>query len=263
MADETNSQRIARQRREAGGVNGARTDGASKVQGYSRFRQGPAARNFSNLDAFYANQRGAPSSDNPAFAGLTPEEVAMEMKRRGETTGPGGNAIVPDTRMPPRPRPVGAGQDTPLPADGAPVKDDPFGTGFEPMGNNNPFAPPPAPAAVRPVQPVDPSTVRQPVGMLDPEDTPAMRRQMAADAAMGRAVSTAGTTGLTPSATGGRPMQSADYRRMISSKYGTGTNVAREPGQGPATTTDLMGRPAQLRQMLRDREEIQRTKGMA
>ncbi len=259
---------------EAGGVNGARADGAAKTQGYSRFRQGPAARNFSNLDAFYANQRGAPSSDNPAFAGMTPEDVAMEMKRRGETTGPGGSSIIPDTRLPPRTRSVGAGQDAapdgisgegndiPLSPTGGyedtPDQQDPF-KNVQPAGGTPPAAA--APAATT-VQPVDPSTVRQPVGMIDPENTPAMRRQMAADAAMGRTVNTMGDTGIDKFA-GTIPIQAGNFRRAIASKYGTGTNVARTADQGPAMTTDLMGRPAQLRQLLRDREEIQRTKGMA
>jgi len=274
MALETNSERIARQRREAGGINGPRTDGAVPSQGYSRFRQGGNSRNFSNLDAFYANQRGAPSSGNPAFAGLTPEEIAMEMKRRGETTGPGGNTIVPDTRMPPRTRPaVGSGQppaagvsgegtDVPLSDTGgyvnSPGTEDPF-KGVKPAG----AAPAPAaPAAPTAPQPVDPSTVRQPVGMLDPENTPAARRQMASDAAMGRTVSTTGTTGLGVYPTSDpsqQTQQAADYRRMITSKYGTGTNVTRTPGQGPAMTADVMGRPALMRQYLKDRREIQAT----
>jgi hypothetical protein len=83
---------------------------------------------------------------------------------------------------------------------------------------------------------------------------------MARDAAMGRTVNTVGTTGLTPSATGGRPTQAPDYRRMITSKYGTGTNVAREPGQGPATTRDLMGRTVPLGQYLREQKAVQATK---
>lgn len=291
MAEETNTQRIARQRREAGGINAGRTDGAPKVMGYSRFRQGPAARNFSNLDAFYANQRGAPSSSNPAFAGLTADEVAMEMKRRGETTRAGGTSIIPDTRMPPRTRPVnGAGQDTApdgLSGEGQDVSLSPTGGYVNTPDQQDPFRnvkPAAAPAPAAAVQPVDPSTVRQPVGRVGNSDargaldaagnpasesnpaagTPAEFRQMARDAAMGRTVNTVGTTGGVGKVFADTaPAQAGNYRRMITSKYGTGTNVAREPGQGPATTKDLMGRTVPLGQYLREQKEVQRTKGMA
>lgn len=265
MAEEINSQRIARLRREAGGINGERTDGASRVRGYSRFRQGPAARNFSNLDAFYANQRGAASSDNPAFAGMTPEDVAMEMKRRGETTAPGGAGIIPDTRLPPRARPTGVSQDTAsgVSGPGNEVPLSPTGGYDDTTDQQDPFRnvqPAGTPPAATP--PMGASTARQPVGTIDPSETPAVRRQMEADAAMGRSVNTTGTPGVQKFADT-IPTQATNFRRMISSKYGTGTNVNRTMGQGPATTTDLMGRPAQLRQYLQDQEEVQRTKEMA
>lgn len=132
---------------------------------------------------------------------------------------------------------------------------------------------------------VDPSTVRQPfVGKLDENsDTPAKLRQMVSDAAMGRATNTSGTPGLTrpssipvagdPFKTGfrpmgqnnpfgpaDRPMQAADFRRTITSKYGTGTNETRQPGQGPATTQDLVGRRVGLQDWLADQKAVQATK---
>ena len=276
---------------EAGGVNGPRRDGAEPIKGVSRSRQGVGSRNFSNLNAFYARQRGAPSSDNPAFAGMTPEDVAVEMARHGETTSFGGDEIVPDTRLPPRvlreetarraaggggkpdaPSPLsGPGNDIPLsptggyvkptlPNGNTPVEGDPFGTGLMPMGDNNPFSPPntPPPAAA---PSADPTAPRQSVGKIDPENTPAHFRGMARDAEMGRSVNTMGTPGLADSAIpGGRPTQAADFRRLISSKYGTGTNVARLPGQGPATTTDLMGRPTTMKDYAEERRAVQRSK---
>ena len=114
---------------------------------------------------------------------------------------------------------------------------------------NNPYAPPTNRAPVGP-----------PTPMVDPENTPARFREMAADAAIGRTTKTSGAEGLTPGPGGSRPMQAADFRRSIDSKYGRGTNETRQMGQGPATTTDLMGRPALLKDYMQDRQEIQNTK---
>lgn len=130
---------------------------------------------------------------------------------------------------------------------------------------------------------VDPSTVRQPfVGRLDENsDTPAKFRQMVADA--GRTTNTTGATGLTrptsipvandPFNTGfkpmgqnnpfgpqDRPMQAADFRRTIADKYGTGTNETRQPGQGPATMIDSLGRRVSMQDYLRDQKAVQATK---
>jgi len=91
--------------------------------------------------------------------------------------------------------------------------------------------------------------------------TPAEFRQMAADAQVGRTVTTAGATGLNPSTTGGRPMQAGDFRRSISSKYGTGSNVTRQPGQAPGgTMRDIAGRTVPMRQGLQDQSAVQATK---
>ena len=126
--------------------------------------------------------------------------------------------------------------------------------------------------------PVDPSTVRQPVAPVGDGEfakdsqgnkasdsnpavgTPAEFRQMSRDAANGRTVKTGGTTGLTPSADGGRPTQAADFRRTITSKYGTGSNVTRQPGQAPGTVTDSMGRTVPAQQWNQDQADVQATK---
>jgi len=128
------------------------------------------------------------------------------------------------------------------------------------------------------MNPVDPSTVRQPVAPVSdgkgakdfqgnpasdsrpPVGTPAEMRQMTRDASTGRTVSTSGTTGLTPSTDGGRPTQAADFRRSISSKYGTGSNVTRQPGQAPGTLTDPQGRTVPAGQWTQEQEQVQNTK---
>ena len=209
---------------------------------------------------------------------------------REETTrrSSGGQPAAPATK----PNGVsGPGNDVPvnpqggykdqMPATGAPIAGDPFNTGFKPVGMNNPFLPPTTPAdpftktqssppatTERPDtsssgSPTPPASGRQPVGPIDPASTPAAFRQMANDAAIGRSVTTSGAVGLTPStAPGGRPTQAEDFRRTISSQYGTGTNVTRAPGQAPGgTTTDLMNRPTGMRQFIQDRTDVQQTKG--
>ncbi len=254
-----------------------RRDGAAPVHGYSRKFQGSGGRG-SNLDAFYARQRGAAPEGDPRFKGTSGSDIANDMNTRGERTGFGGNGIEPDRNMSPRERvmmgydvpvvkeggyvsptpakgPSGAGFDVPVNSEGklgqTPVEGDPFGTGFKPVGANNPFLPPtqPLPAATAAVNP--------------DADSPARFREMAGDARVGRTVNTAGATGLTPSVDGTGPTQAADFRRTISSAYGTGTNVTRMPGQGPATATDIMGRPAPMRDVLQDRKEVQATKNLA
>lgn len=217
------------------------------------------------------------TNDNPSSRARSLRE---ETARRA--AGGGNTPVAPNPMS-------GAGNDIPLsptggyvkptmPNGNTPVENDPFGTGHMPMGENNPFSPPPAPAPVASATPpVDSSTTRQPVGMMPPPTdasgnpasdsnpiagTPAELRQMTRDAATGRTVNTSGTQGIIPSGSPGmRPTQAADFRRSISSKYGTGTNVARTPDQGPGTTTDLMGRTVPMGQFLADQNAVQATKG--
>jgi hypothetical protein len=92
------------------------------------------------------------------------------------------------------------------------------------------------------------------------------------DFATNKSTTTSGTTGLTPSSRGltdmggnpvmdGRPTQAANFRREITSKYGTGSNVTRAPGQGGGTTVDpLTGKTVPLAGALADQSAVQKTK---
>ena len=248
---------------------------------------------YSSLDYSKLRQKGVRHKEAVA--------EAQRLKREKIILGPGGKQMSDDNpsarakafrdqvnnKAAGQGLPVGAGQN-PAPnglsgeGNDVPLSDTTGGYANTP-DQQDPFKnvkPAGAPAAPPDVQPVDSSTMRQPMGRVGMSDargaldaagnpasdsnpaagTPAELRQMARDAAMGRTVNTVGTTGLTPSATGGRPTQAPDFRRMITSKYGTGTNVAREPGQGPATTKDLMGRTVPLGQYLADQKAVQATK---
>lgn len=208
------------------------------------------------------------TNDNPSARARALRE---ETTRRASGGGGAAGKSAPTAG---KPNPLsGPGNDIPLsptggylkptmPEGNTPVPNDPFGTGMQPMGDNNPFSPPNTPPPTAAAAPsADTSTSRQPVGMMDPENTPAQFRRMASDAEMGRAVKTSGGQGLTPSPTpGGRPTQAADFRREISSKYGTGTNETRQPGQGPGMTSDLMGRPTTMKDFAEERKAVQRSK---
>ena len=243
----------------------------------------------SPLDVFYARQRGAPSrADRAAFRGQTAEDIAEEMKASGERSGFGGVGKMPDRNLSPREQimlglggasvPTASAITDPAAAGNTPVVGDPFGTGHQPLQPSNPFIPTlrqtiggDAPSR----RPVDPSTVRQPSPLLPPPKdaagnpasdsnpiagTPAEFRQMNKDAQIGRTVTTTGTPGLTPAA-GGGTAQATDFRRLISSRYGTGSNVTRQPGQGVGTMTDpITGKPVPMKQALADQSAVQDTK---
>ena len=67
--------------------------------------------------------------------------------------------------------------------------------------------------------------------------------------------------GMTPDTGGGRPMQASDFRREITSKYGTGSNVTRTPGQGGGTMVDpLTGKSVPTTGALADQSAVQTTK---
>lgn len=93
------------------------------------------------------------------------------------------------------------------------------------------------------------------------------------DFATGKSTTTTGTTGvssgingpnadeMTPDTGGGRPMQASNFRREITSKYGTGSNVARTPGQGGGTMVDpLTGKTVPMAGALADQSAVQKTK---
>ena len=94
------------------------------------------------------------------------------------------------------------------------------------------------------------------------------------DFATNKSTTTSGTAGLssgingpnademTPDTGGGRPMQASNFRREITSKYGTGSNVTRAPGQGGGTTVDpLTGKSVPTTGALADQSDVQKTKG--
>jgi hypothetical protein len=93
------------------------------------------------------------------------------------------------------------------------------------------------------------------------------------DFATNKSTTTSGTTGLssgingpdademTPDTGGGRPMQASNFRREITSKYGSGSNVTRTPGQAGGTMTDpLTGKPVSMTGALADQSAVQKTK---
>lgn len=93
------------------------------------------------------------------------------------------------------------------------------------------------------------------------------------DFATNKSTVTTGTTGLssginapdadetTPSTGGGRPLQSANFSRTITSDYGGGTNVTRTPGQGGGTMPDpLTGKTVPMKDYLPEQSAVQRTK---
>lgn len=93
------------------------------------------------------------------------------------------------------------------------------------------------------------------------------------DFATNKSTTTSGTAGLssgingpnademTPDTGGGRPMQASNFRREITSKYGTGSNVTRAPGQGGGTTVDpLTGKSVPTTGALADQSAVQTTK---
>lgn len=254
-----------------------RDDGARPIHGYSRKQQTPARG--SNLDEFYARQRGARSFEDPRFPGQSAPEIAREMNRRGERTGVGGNGIEPDMPMPSRYGPSinderrggipRQGHDVPVNEQGGYGPATPR-SGFKEEGYDVPvnekggYDKPPS--SGDPFS-VGPST-RQPIGSennpytppvsqtppptrVDQENSPANFRQMSRDAEMNRSVTRTGPEGNSR-ITG------------ISSRYGTGTSTFPEPGQKPmATTTDQMGRTVPMGDYLKDREETQSSRGMA
>jgi hypothetical protein len=56
-------------------------------------------------------------------------------------------------------------------------------------------------------------------------------------------------------------MQASNFRREITSKYGSGSNVTRTPGQAGGTMTDpLTGKPVSMTGALADQSAVQKTK---
>lgn len=83
----------------------------------------------------------------------------------------------------------------------------------------------------------------------------------ARDFATGKSTTTTGTTGLVQQDNGARPTQAQDFRREITSKYGSGSNVARTPGQGGGTMTDpLTGKTVPMKSYLAQQSAVQDTK---
>jgi hypothetical protein len=81
------------------------------------------------------------------------------------------------------------------------------------------------------------------------------------DFATGKSTTTTGTTGMAQQDNGARPTQAQDFRREITSKYGTGSNVARTPGQGGSTMVDpLTGKSVPMAGALADQSAVQKTK---
>lgn len=278
-----------------------RNDNAKHSSGYNPRLQGPG-KGFTGLSEFYVRNSpqgknmpmGYPS---PAFPDYTPEGLAADAKRHGERINKNGQ-LEPEGLMPPRPT---GGSMTPAPSSGAaPVRadTDPFGLPYGPsnprpgsQASNAEFARTPAsgagPSNPRPGSqasnadfartpasgapdnaPPPPSGPYAPPIKVDQENTPANFRQMARDAQIGRSVTTSGTRGLytpantVPFAPQTRPVQAADFRRTISSLYGTGTNVTRQPGQpaGGTTVDPATGKTVAMSEYLRNRNEEQASK---
>jgi hypothetical protein len=91
------------------------------------------------------------------------------------------------------------------------------------------------------------------------------------DFATGKSTVTSGTAGLfaDPSdpfpdqraSNSPRPVQSSDFSRTITSKYGGGTNVSRAPGQGGGTMADpLTGKRVPMKDYLAQQSAVQGTK---
>jgi hypothetical protein len=92
------------------------------------------------------------------------------------------------------------------------------------------------------------------------------------DFATGRTVTTSGTPGLTRTvadgpnademAPTGRPVQAANFRREISSKYGSGSNVTRQAGEaaGGEMVNPASGRPTNMSSYLADQDAVTKTK---
>jgi len=82
------------------------------------------------------------------------------------------------------------------------------------------------------------------------------------DFATGKSTTTTGLTGMDPfTNSGDRPTQASDFRREITSKYGTGSNVTRTPGQGGGTMVDpLTGKSVPTTGALADQSAVQTTK---
>jgi len=254
-----------------------RNDNAKHSSGYNPRLQGPG-KGFTGLSEFYA--RNSPQGKNmpmgypsPAFSDYTPEGLAADAKRHGERINKNGQ-LEPEGLMPSRPT---GGSMTPAPSSGAaPVRadTDPFGLPYGPsnprpgsQASNADFSRTPASGAPDNAPP-PPSGPYAPPTRVSPEDTPANFRQMASDAQTSRSVTTSGARGLdTPASTvpfapQTRPMQAADFRRTISSQYGTGTNVTRQPGQaaGGTMVDPATGKTVAMSEYLRNRNEEQASK---
>lgn len=312
------------------------SDGRKKIMGYSRNQQG--ATRGSNLDEFYARQRGAPSrADGPAFQGQTAEDIANDMNARGERSGFGGEGKMPNRNLSPREQSqlgLGSAQvrqsvrrgpnaqqrgwaqkaqggtpNTPQPT----VQDK---AGFNPMSPGADDVPASTAAPEKPLNfsrsslingakasgdfdgvRKDFNTNSAGTGMrMDgngnikalgktasgPDGTSAFARdkfgagaediRARRDFTTGRTVTTSGTPGLTrtvadgPNADemnpAGRPTQAADFRRTISSKYGTGSNVTRQPGEaaGGVMVNPASGRLTNMSSYLADQDAVTKTK---
>jgi hypothetical protein len=80
------------------------------------------------------------------------------------------------------------------------------------------------------------------------------------DFATNKSTTTSGTEGMVKQDAGARPTQAQDFRREITSKYGTGSNVSRTPGQGGGTMTDpLTGKTVPMKSYLAEQSAVQDT----
>lgn len=80
------------------------------------------------------------------------------------------------------------------------------------------------------------------------------------DFATNKSTTTSGTEGMVKQDNGARPTQAQDFRREITSKYGSGSNVARAPGQGGGTMTDpLTGKTVPMKSYLAEQSAVQDT----
>lgn len=84
----------------------------------------------------------------------------------------------------------------------------------------------------------------------------------ARDFATNKSTTTSGTTGMVKQEGGARPTQAMDFSRTITSKYGTGTNVSRAPGQqgGGMMPDPLTGKMVPMKNALAEQSAVQDTK---
>lgn len=81
------------------------------------------------------------------------------------------------------------------------------------------------------------------------------------DFASGRTVDTSGTSGMVKQDNGARPTQAMDFKRSISSAYGTGSNQSTMPRSGGGVMPDpLTGQLIPMNPYLKQQQAVQNTK---